>query len=134
MVSGEDHDRHAGLGEQLSRAIENSRAQLVVFKGVAGQQQDIGPQSPRRPEHDAQHRRPVAALGAGSAIFVDMQIRAVDKDNFASRVRGSVYRESIAPASGDAQSSHRMLSVDVPPASLRAGKKTRFGAGNCRHN
>jgi len=56
-------------------------------------------------------------------MLVDMQIRAVNEDNFESRVRGSVHRQSIAPALGETQSSHGALSADARRTSLRAGRK-----------
>ena len=42
VVSGKDHNREPGLGEQPSGAIEDGRAELIVLKGVAGQQKNVG--------------------------------------------------------------------------------------------
>src|SRR6516225_5006840 len=78
VVSGKDHDRHAGLGEQPSCASENVRAELIVLKGVAGQQQDVGSERLGSRQHRTQGCRAIAALGQ-SAILVDVQIRAVDR-------------------------------------------------------
>ena len=79
----------------------------------------------------------VPAAGGQIAVLVDMQIRAVNEDNFASRVRGPVHRRSIAPALGSAQPKHGALSTDTPDASLRAGRKLASApeiAGMISHN
>jgi crotonobetainyl-CoA:carnitine CoA-transferase CaiB-like acyl-CoA transferase len=48
-----------------------------------------------------------AITGGRSAILVDMQIRAVNEDDFASRVHGrDVHPRSIAPGSTNLQSGH----------------------------
>ena len=93
VVPGEDHHRQLDSGEQPERAVENGMAQLVVFKSVAGQKNDIGPHRPCGCQHRAQARRPVAISRAGNPILVDMQVRAVDEDDFGA------HRQAIASAS-----------------------------------
>jgi len=83
VVPGKNHDREIGFGEQPSRAIEYDRAQLIILEGVPRQQNDIRPYRACGHLHRAQPRRPVAA----TAILVDMQIRAVDEDDFADHCR-----------------------------------------------
>jgi len=83
VVSGKDHDRHACLGKQPSRAIENSPTELIILEGVAGQENNVGAHRPGGHEHRAQPGRPVAA----TAILVDMQIRGVDEDDVADHCR-----------------------------------------------
>ena len=74
VVAGKDHNRDAGFGEQSPNAVENGRAQLIVFEGVAGQQNDIREQRPCCREHRTQRCRPAPITGSRSAILADMQI------------------------------------------------------------
>src|SRR5215472_6917926 len=78
VISGKDHDREMGLGEQTLGAIEDGRAELIALEGVAGQKKDVGAQLLGGRQHRTQRCRAVAAIGCG-AILIDMQIRAVDK-------------------------------------------------------
>jgi hypothetical protein len=97
MVPRKDHDREISFGEQPPSAIEDGRAELIILEGVASQQQDVGAQRPGGRQHRAQRDRAIAAMG-DAAIFVDMQIRAVNKYD----IRG--HRRAIAPSATHAQS------------------------------
>jgi len=90
VVSGKDHNREIGLGEQTPGAIEDDPAQLIVLEGVAGQQQDVGAQRLGGLQHRAQRRRAIAAM-VSSAILVDMQIRAVDKYDIGGHPRAIAF-------------------------------------------
>jgi hypothetical protein len=85
MVAGQDHDRHPRLGEPPSGSIENSRAQLIILEGIAGQQNDIRAQRLGGRKHGAQSGRAVAAMQRRHSAVVYVDVRAVDEDHLGRR-------------------------------------------------
>ena len=79
MVAGQDHHRHAGIGKQPSGAVDQLGAEAVGFERVAGQQDNVGPQRPRRRQHRREPGRAVAAIGRSDAPVIDMNIGAVNQ-------------------------------------------------------
>ncbi len=78
VVAGQDHDRHAGIGQQAPGAVEQRHTKLVALKGVAGEQNNVRPQCPRGFQHRPQPAGLAALAGRGNAPLVDMNVGAVD--------------------------------------------------------
>jgi len=100
VIPGEDHDPKIGNGEEIAGALKNDLAQLIIFEGVAGQQNDVGAQHPGSSQHRAQARRPVTVMRARRMVLVDMQVRTVDEDDF------FVHRQSYSVRLGRQQRRH----------------------------
>ena len=83
VIAGQDHHRHAGVGQQPPGAVDRGGADLVVVEGVAGQQHDVGAERPRRPQYVAQPGGAVAAMHRRDPVVVDMQIRRMDEEDVA---------------------------------------------------
>ena len=91
MIAGQDHQRQAGIGQNLAGAVDRLRPDLVIVEGVAGQDRDIGAERARRRQHCAQHTAAVAAVQRGDAVVIDMQVRGMDDADVTGRCFSFVY-------------------------------------------
>ena len=90
VVAGQNHHRQAGRGQQRAGAVDQGGAETVGFEGVAGEEDEMGAQRPRRRQHRREPGRAVAAMHRGGASLVDMNVGAVDQRHLRGGNGGAV--------------------------------------------